>query len=137
MRLFSETIRSMSWTHNESIDGGKIVIWTDMEDSTNAKLVVEAEAEQTAVEGWPAVFVCNVSAFPQPIVVQWMRVVEDGSLPLLEQQRSGDFGFGMYLVSNAVDETQAGFYRCQGLYNFGTDYRDIELVVLSLIVILL
>ena len=88
--------------------------------------MVEAEPEQTAVEGEPAVLLCNVSSNPPPRI-RWQDI-EDESERI---QEPGDEDFGVYKVSDAVTTSDAGTYRCTGQYSFGVDYLDIELVVLS------
>ena len=90
------------------------------------ELVVEAEPEQTAVEGEPAVLLCNVSSNPPPRI-RW-EDIEDGSERI---QEPGDEDFGVYKVSDAVTTSDAGTYRCTGQYSFGVERQEIELVVLS------
>ena len=95
-----------------------------------AELVVEAEPEQTAVEGEPAFLLCNAMSFPAPRI-KWLRVAEDAmDMELVTQSRT-DSDFGVYKVSDAVSGSDAGTYRCTGQYSFGVESRDIELVVLS------
>ena len=88
--------------------------------------MVEAEPEQTAVEGEPAVLLCNVSSNPPPRI-RW-EDIEDGSERI---QEPGDEDFGVYKVSDAVTTSDAGTYRCTGQYSFGVERQEIELVVLS------
>ena len=91
-------------------------------------LVVEAEAEQTAIEGENATLMCNATSFPEPRL-RWFRV-EDGSEVTLTDQESGDSDFGVYEILN-VDQTDAGTYRCTGRTGVDVESTDIELVVLS------
>ena len=88
-------------------------------------LEVEAEEEQTVVEGENVTLICNVTGSPAPRI-KWHRVEED-SVMLLE---SDSFQFGTYVLTN-VGEDQAGIYRCTGQYTFGSEEADIELVVFS------
>lgn len=90
-------------------------------------LEVEADPEQTAIEGEMATLKCNVTAFPSPRV-RWIRVRDDELLS--SQEDSEDPDFGIYQIST-VDQSHAGTYRCTGQYNFGAKSKDIELVVLS------
>ena len=90
-----------------------------------AGLEVEAEEEQTVVEGENVTLICNVTGFPAPRI-KWHRVNED-SVIILE---SDSFQFGTYELTN-VGEDQAGTYRCTGQYTFGSEEADIELVVFS------
>ena len=92
--------------------------------------MVEAEPEQTAVEGELAVLLCNVSSNPSPRI-RWERIQEGTADLTLLVQEAEDTDFGMYQVSEAVTTNDAGSYRCTGQYPFGDDHKDIELVVLS------
>ena len=93
------------------------------------ELVVEAEAEQSAIEGDNATLLCNVTSFPDPRI-RWFRVEESGTEVLLLDQDSGDSDFGEYEILT-IDRSDAGTYRCTGQYIFGAESADIELVVLS------
>ena len=96
------------------------------------ELVVEAEPEQTAVEGEPAVLLCDVSSNPPPRI-RWQDI-EEGSERI---QEPGDEDFGVYKVSDAVTTSDAGTYRCTGQYSFGVEHQDIELVVLSELLVMM
>ena len=92
--------------------------------------MVEAEAEQTAIEGDTAVLACNVTSFPAPRM-RWFRVESGGEEVLLASHDDPDEeGFGVYVIEE-VDESDSGIYRCEGQYSFGRESADIELVVLS------
>jgi len=47
-----------------------------------------------------------------------------------QEQRAADENFGMWTIEN-VQDSDAGQYRCEGNYAFGSDSATIELVVLS------
>ena len=89
---------------------------------------MEAESEQTAVEGELAVLLCNVSSYPSPRIT-WFRI--ESEIITLADQEVEDMDFGVYQVSEAVSLSDAGTYRCTGRYHFRRDTKDIELVVLS------
>ena len=91
--------------------------------------MVEAEAEQAAVEGDNVTLMCNVTSFPEPRI-RWFRVEEGETEILLLEQESGDSDFGEYTILS-VDRNDAGTYRCNGRYSFDMEDADIELVVLS------
>ena len=91
--------------------------------------MVEADAEQTAIEDSTAVLLCNVTSFPAPSI-EWYRVEEDGEAVLLVSQDSPDEDFGVYEILN-VTQSHAGLYRCVGQYSHGSNSVDISLVVLS------
>ena len=92
--------------------------------------MVEADPEQTAVDGGNASLTCHVMSSPPPRI-RWYRV-EDGEddVVLLESQEYDDEDFGVYEILN-VTENDAGTYRCLGQWSHGYKAVDIELVVLS------
>ena len=100
-------------------------MWLCMYVCVCAGLEVEAEAEQTVIEGGNITLICNVTGSPAPRI-KWHRVEEDNEI-LLE---SDTFQFGTYVLTN-VGPDQAGTYRCTGQYTFGSEHADIELVVFS------
>ena len=97
------------------------------------ELVVEAEPEQSAIEGETATLRCNVTSFPEPRIT-WYSVEAPGTVnevqTELTRQVSTDRNFGVYRIPSA-DQSDAGLYRCTGRYDFGDETKDITLVVLS------
>ena len=88
-----------------------------------------ADPEQEALEGETAILVCTVTSFPTPRI-SWFRIQGASETMLGQEQRATDENFGMWTIEN-VQDSDAGQYRCEGNYAFGSDSATIELVVLS------
>ena len=90
---------------------------------------MEADPEQTAIEGEAAVLVCNVTSYPAPRVI-WSRLEGGMAVELTRQEEAADSDFGIYRIPN-VTQSDAGDYRCTARYQFDQEDIDITLVVLS------
>ena len=81
------------------------------------------------MEGETAVLLCTATSFPSPRI-QWIWIQGTSETELGDEQISTDPNFGMWTIQN-VRGSDAGQYRCDVNYGFGSDSVTIELVVLS------
>ncbi len=88
---------------------------------------MEAESLQYAVAGQTGELRCTAQSSPPPSI-NWYRDESDTSL--LQQFGSTASDFGVYRISN-VQTDDAGLYKCRGSYSFGSEEKEIQLLVLS------
>ena len=88
---------------------------------------MEAESPQYAVAGQTGELRCTAQSSPSPSI-NWYRVESDTLL--LQQFDSTASDFGVYRISN-VQTDDAGLYKCRGSYSFGSEEKEIQLIVLS------
>ena len=91
---------------------------------TSALLSVVADPEQEALEGETAILVCTVTSFPSPRI-WWFRIQGANETLLGQEQRATEENFGMWTIEN-VQDSDAGQYRCDGNYAFGSDSAQLS-----------
>ncbi|XP_064399416.1 hemicentin-2-like isoform X1 [Halichondria panicea] len=91
------------------------------------EITVEAESLQYAVAGQTGELRCTAQSSPPPSI-NWYR--DESDTPLLQQFDSTASDFGVYRISN-VQTDDAGLYKRRGSYSFGSEEKEIQLLVLN------
>ncbi|XP_064399424.1 leucine-rich repeats and immunoglobulin-like domains protein 1 isoform X2 [Halichondria panicea] len=91
------------------------------------EITVEAESLQYAVAGQTGELRCTAQSSPPPSI-NWYR--DESDTPLLQQFDSTASDFGVYRISN-VQTDDAGLYKRRGSYSFGSEEKEIQLLVLT------